>query len=61
MLKKDKTFIIAEAGVNHNGDLSLAKQLVDFAKVAGEGACDLPANKTVVENTKTGLPFCKGK
>ncbi len=29
-----KTFIIAEAGVNHNGNLSLAKQLVDIAKDA---------------------------
>ncbi len=28
-------FIIAEAGVNHNGSLNLAKQLVDEAKKAG--------------------------
>ncbi|AEV70609.1 N-acetylneuraminate synthase [Acetivibrio clariflavus] len=28
-------FIIAEAGVNHNGSLKLAKQLVDAAKEAG--------------------------
>lgn len=27
----DKIFIIAEAGVNHNGDISLAKQLIDIA------------------------------
>jgi N-acetylneuraminate synthase len=26
-----RTFIIAEAGVNHNGDLSLAKRLIDVA------------------------------
>jgi N,N'-diacetyllegionaminate synthase len=30
-----KTLIIAEAGVNHNGDIELAKQLVDEAAVAG--------------------------
>ncbi len=30
-----KTLIIAEAGVNHNGDLNLAKQLVDVAADAG--------------------------
>lgn len=30
-----KTIIIAEAGVNHNGDLSLAYKLVDAAKEAG--------------------------
>lgn len=27
--------IIAEAGVNHNGDINLAKKMVDVAKVAG--------------------------
>lgn len=31
-------FIIAEAGVNHNGDLNLAKQLVDVAAEAGADA-----------------------
>ncbi len=31
-------FIIAEAGVNHNGDLSTAKRLVDVAVEAGAGA-----------------------
>ncbi len=30
--------IIAEAGVNHNGDLSIAKQLVDAASVIGADA-----------------------
>ena len=29
-----KTIIIAEAGVNHNGDLKIAKKLVDVAKSA---------------------------
>lgn len=31
MIKKDKTIIIAEAGVNHNGDINLALRLVDIA------------------------------
>lgn len=31
-------FIIAEAGVNHNGDVKLAKKLVDAAKRAGADA-----------------------
>lgn len=29
------TLIIAEAGVNHNGDIEIAKKLVDAAKDAG--------------------------
>lgn len=32
------TFIIAEAGVNHNGDLEIAKKLVDVAVAAGADA-----------------------
>ena len=31
-------FVIAEAGVNHNGDLALARQLCDAAKQAGADA-----------------------
>ena len=30
-------FIIAEIGINHNGDLEIAKQLIEMAKNAG---CD---------------------
>ena len=33
-----KTFIIAEAGVNHNGDIELAKKLIDVAVEAGADA-----------------------
>ncbi len=31
----NKTLIIAEAGVNHNGDINLAKELIDVASDAG--------------------------
>ncbi|MEK6763026.1 MAG: N-acetylneuraminate synthase [Nitrospirota bacterium] len=41
-----KTFIIAEAGVNHNGDLSLAKQLVDAAADAGADAVKFQTFRT---------------
>ena len=34
----EKVFIIAEAGVNHNGDISIAKSLVDVAALAGADA-----------------------
>lgn len=36
-------FIIAEAGVNHNGDLALAKKLVDVAVSAGADAVKFQA------------------
>jgi len=32
-----KTYIIAEIGINHNGDINIAKKLIDIASVAG---CD---------------------
>jgi len=31
----NRILIISEAGVNHNGDLGLAKQLIDVAAEAG--------------------------
>jgi len=36
-MKKAKTFIIAEVGINHNGDMDIAKKLIDGAVHAG---CD---------------------
>ena len=36
--KKQPTFIIAEAGVNHNGSLKVAFKLIDLAKKAGADA-----------------------
>ena len=39
-------FIIAEAGVNHNGDMSVAKRLVDVAVRAGADAVKFQAFRT---------------
>jgi len=39
-------FIIAEAGVNHGGDINLAKRLVDIGKDAGVDAVKFQAFKT---------------
>tara|TARA_B110000008_G_scaffold81897_1_gene83720 strand:+ start:5171 stop:6175 length:1005 start_codon:yes stop_codon:yes gene_type:complete len=37
-LKESKVFIIAEAGVNHNGSMRLAKKLIDMAVYSGADA-----------------------
>jgi N,N'-diacetyllegionaminate synthase len=39
-------FIIAEAGVNHNGDINLAKNLIDAAKAANVDAVKFQTFKT---------------
>ena len=39
-------FIIAEAGVNHNGDIDIAKKLIDTAVYAGANAVKFQAFKT---------------
>ena len=36
-------FIIAEAGINHNGDIALAKELIKVAKLAGANAVKFQA------------------
>lgn len=38
MSLNNKIFVIAEIGINHNGSMEIAKQLIDIAKVAG---CDV--------------------
>ncbi len=38
LTKKDHCFIIAEVGSNHNGDITLAKKLIDIASESGADA-----------------------
>ena len=44
--KDSPTFIIAEAGVNHGGDLDVAKQLIDIAVLSGADAVKFQAFST---------------
>ncbi len=51
-----KTFIIAEIGLNHNGDINIAKKLIDKAIDAGADAVKLQSYKSknrVAEHGKT--------
>ena len=53
--KTSATFIIAEAGVNHSGDMVLAKKLIDLAFDAGVDAVKFQAFKAeslILENVK---------
>ena len=43
---KNKTLIIAEAGINHNGKLYKAKKLIDAAKSSGADVVKFQAYKT---------------
>ena len=58
-------YIVAEIGINHNGDLDIAKQLIDTAKVAGCNAvkfqkrtpekCVPPEMRDTLRETPWGL------
>jgi N,N'-diacetyllegionaminate synthase len=53
--ERESCFIIAEAGVNHSGDIKLAKELIDTAKKAGVDAVKFQtfkAENLVTENAK---------
>ncbi|MCB9770991.1 MAG: N-acetylneuraminate synthase [Candidatus Omnitrophica bacterium] len=45
-------FIIAEAGVNHNGDIKMAKRLIDAAKAAGADSVKFQTFKAENLNTR---------
>ena len=57
-LKKNKTIIIAEAGVNHNGNIYLAKKLIDVASKAGADYVKFQTfdvDHLILKNTKTAI------
>ena len=54
-IKKNHIFIIAEIGVNHNGNLKIAKKLIDHAKKADADAVKFQTynvDDLVLKNTK---------
>lgn len=52
---KTKTFILAEIGINHNGDLNIAKKLIDGAVMAGCDAVKFQKRTIDVVYTKEDL------
>ena len=55
-LKNNKTIVIAEAGVNHNGKINLAKKLIDVASKAGADYVKFQTfdvDQLILKNTKT--------
>ncbi|WP_048118429.1 N-acetylneuraminate synthase family protein [Nitrosopumilus adriaticus] len=52
---KHPVFVIAEAGINHNGSFSIAKKLVDMAKKAGVNCIKFQTHITEEEMTKTKI------
>ena len=55
--KKNKTVIIAEAGVNHNGKLKFGKRLIDEAKKAGADIIKFQTYKAKKLTTKNAPRF----
>lgn len=50
-----KVYVIAELGINHNGNITLAKQLIDIAKVNGCDAVKLQKRCIEIVYTKEEL------
>jgi len=57
-----KTFIIAEAGVNHNGSIKIAKSLIDKAKVAKADAIKFQSfkGKNIIRKGTEKCDYQKG-
>jgi N-acetylneuraminate synthase len=52
-------FIIAEIGINHNGDIDIAKKLIDLAKFSGCNAVKFQKRTVEVVYTAAELAVCR--
>ena len=55
----DRIYTIAEAGVNHNGSLKMAKQLIDVAAEAGADAVDTQVDGLKLRVSASLRPKCE--
>ena len=57
-LKRNRTIVIAEAGVNHNGDVNIAKKLIDIASKSGADYVKFQTfdvDHLILKNTRTAI------
>ena len=57
--KKNKVYVIAEIGINHNGSLKIAKKLIDVAKKCGANAVKFQSYITekLVSKNQSLMPY----
>ena len=55
-----KPYLIAEIGINHNGDIKIAKELIDISKEAGFDAVKFQKRDINIVYTKDQL-MCQGR
>ena len=60
-MKKNKTIVIAEAGVNHNGNINLALKLVDIAAKAKADYVKFQTYSTGIVQKKVSLANIRKK
>ena len=57
IINESKVFIIAEAGVNHNGDVNIAKKMIDAAVDANADAVKIQSyitDELIIPSGKNG-------
>ena len=60
-MEGDRMFIIAEIGINHNGDMELAKKMILAAKKSGASAVKFQSWQTTKLTAKNSSQTTKNK